>query len=142
LRSSFCRISASGSMRSTPRRSRASCSSTDFTGGLRAKFKPNRPRMARKTRIRKGSSADMPQRAFWRPCPDPCDPCNPWLALFLVVHLKPAGGLEGVTVVNDVWFALICGPTQGQDIEACRAVQQAAFLQVVQRQIGKPPLFG
>src|SRR5579885_2513082 len=123
LRSSFLRNSSSGTICSTPRRIRASCSSTGFTeisrgpaGGGRQPPDGSIPQGI----IHQGASAPRP----------------PWST----VHLEAPDGREGRRVMDDGRFGLVRGPAEGEHVEAGRAAEEAVLLKEMQRQGRQPAL--
>src|SRR5262249_15541668 len=58
------------------------------------------------------------------------------------IHLKSADRLEGLTIMDDVRFALRRRPTQGQHVEAGGAIEEAMLLQIIQGEARQTALLG
>jgi hypothetical protein len=58
------------------------------------------------------------------------------------IHLETADGLKGLTVMDDVRFALSFRPTQSEHIETWGAIKQMVLLQIIQGEAREPALLG
>src|SRR5262249_37239399 len=58
------------------------------------------------------------------------------------IHLPAADCLEGMTMVDDVGFALVGRPGDGQYVEAGWVLEQSAAMEEVEGAVGQPALLG
>src|SRR5581483_9471589 len=115
---SFLRSSSSGVILSTPRRIRASWSSTDFIARLRTRLATLR-RSVFGTLLRSVAKQSGS-----------------------VIHLEPPDRLERARVMDDVRLAVVRRPADGDHVEPGRVVEQAVLRQVGQGRVGELALLG
>src|SRR5579871_1685448 len=138
LRSSFRTNSASGTICSVPRRISSNCSATLFTSCPPEELTTESQRTQRKTQKR-GKMFLLSRLIF---CFFPCVLCDVVVSCFLVIHLESADCLKGLTVMDDMGFALSFRPAQSKHVEAGGAVEKMVLLEIEQGEACEAALLG